>query len=127
MTPPFRIDLWSPNCWEAYRANRELQTTQLNAIAQQLSTVPEERAIVIGGDFNAPQGDAIYRVLRPRLQDSFARAGRGWGNTIINDFPALRIDQIWASDELQPQSVTAHKTENSDHRAVVADFIWRTD
>lgn len=127
MTPPFRIDWWSAAGREAYRASRELQTTQMNAIAQQIGAVPEERAIFIGGDFNAPQGDAIYRVLRPRLRDSFARAGRGWGNTIINEFPALRIDQIWASDGLQPQSVTAHKTENTDHRAVVADFLWRTD
>ncbi|MBW3636993.1 MAG: endonuclease/exonuclease/phosphatase family protein, partial [Armatimonadetes bacterium] len=91
MTPPFRLDVWSPACWEAYRHNRRLQTAQMGAIQEQLSVVPPERAILLGGDFNAPQGDAIFGALRPRLRDSFAHAGRSWGNTIINDFPALRI------------------------------------
>ena len=126
MTPPFRLDFWSPSCWQAYRQNRRLQRRQMDAIRQQLNAVPKERAIIIGGDFNAPQGDAIFSALRPRLRDSFSRAGRGWGNTIINDFPALRIDQIWASEALQPHNVIARRTKNSDHRAVVADFLWRT-
>lgn len=126
MTPPFRIDLWSPDCWEAYRHNRHLQRSQMRAIKEQLDAVPRERAIIIGGDFNAPQGDAIFGALRPRLRDSFPHAGRGWGNTIINDFPALRIDQIWASEALQPRNMRACKTQNSDHRAVVADFLWST-
>jgi endonuclease/exonuclease/phosphatase (EEP) superfamily protein YafD len=51
----------------------------------------------------------------------------GWGNTIINDFPALRIDQIWASDALLVRNVVTHQTKNSDHRAVVTDFLWRSD
>jgi hypothetical protein len=127
MTPPFRVDLWSPSCWQAYSQHRELQRSQMGAIEVQLNAVPKQRAILIGGDFNAPQGDAIFSVLRPRLQDSFARAGRGWGNTTINEFPALRIDQIWASNALQPRQVRAHQTLNSDHRAVVADFLWSTD
>ncbi len=126
MTPPFRIDLWSPSCWEAYPHNRQLQRDQMGAIREQLGAVPDERALIVGGDFNAPQGDAIFGALRPRLRDSFSRAGRGWGNTIINDFPALRIDQIWASEALQPRSVRAHQTQNSDHRAVIADFRWST-
>jgi endonuclease/exonuclease/phosphatase (EEP) superfamily protein YafD len=127
MTPPLRVDLWSPSCWKAYRQNRQIQRIQMHALHQQLSTVPKNRAVIVGGDFNAPQGDAVFRVLRPRLQDSFTRGGRGWGNTITNEFPVLRIDQIWVSDALQPRIVRSRKTHNSDHQAVVADFLWYAD
>jgi endonuclease/exonuclease/phosphatase (EEP) superfamily protein YafD len=125
MTPPFRIDLWSPECWAAYRAQRELQRDQMKAIATQMDGINSKSPIILGGDFNAPQGDAVFEALHPRLRDSFVLAGRGWGNTIINDFPALRIDQIWASEALLPLNVVAHQTKNSDHRAVIADFQRR--
>jgi len=122
MTPPFRIDLWSSDCWNAYTKNRQIQRSQMEVIQQHLqkySDVP----IVVGGDFNAPQGDAVFNYLTSlKLQDSFRIAGRGWGNTIINDFPALRIDQIWASEHLEAHKVLAHKTVSSDHRAVISDF-----
>lgn len=124
ITPPFRFDWWSGAGRKAYRAHRELQREQMNGVRARLLDIEPERAVVLGGDFNAPQGDAIFEVLRPRLRDSFARAGRGWGNTIINEFAVLRIDQIWASTQLQPREVRAYRTQNSDHRAVVADFGW---
>ena len=57
--------------------------------------------MILGGDFNAPQGDAAFRPLAPRLRDAFRDGGQGWGNTITNDTPFLRIDQVWVSDEIR--------------------------
>ncbi|WP_161625809.1 endonuclease/exonuclease/phosphatase family protein [Singulisphaera acidiphila] len=78
--------------------------------------------IILGGDLNAPQRDAAFRSFSPRLQDTFGEAGRGWGNTIINDFPFLRIDQVWASRSLRVLKVVVEKTRHSDHRVLICDL-----
>jgi endonuclease/exonuclease/phosphatase family metal-dependent hydrolase len=122
MTPPFRLDLWSPACWQAYRANRKFQHAQMSGIAQQIAALPRDVPIVAGGDWNAPAGDAVFSTLQPRLYDTFSEAGRGWGNTITNEFPVLRIDQIWASSQWRTSTVVARKTQHSDHRMVICDL-----
>jgi vancomycin resistance protein VanJ len=123
LAPPiFRMDLWSPSCWRAQTENRQLHRRQLAAIARTLdSAIPT----IVGGDFNAPAGDAAMRVLQPGLRDAFVTAGRGWANTMDNDTPVLRIDQVWTSVHYTPVSVTAHRTRHSDHRLVVCDLAWK--
>ena len=64
----------------------------------------------------------MFRSLTPRLRDPFREAGRGWGDTITNDLPFLRIDQVWVSREFRPVSVVARRTRRSDHRMVVCDL-----
>ncbi|MBI4474447.1 MAG: hypothetical protein HY646_17385 [Acidobacteria bacterium] len=80
---------------------------------------------MVGGDFNAAAGDASDRDLQPDLHDAFAEAGRGWGNTLLNDLPVVRIDQIWVSRHFRAVNVRAYRTRYSDHRAVVCDLDWR--
>ncbi len=94
----------------------------MEELAGFLNGAAPDGPLLVGGDFNAPAGDAIYRLLRPRLRDAFAVAGRGWGNTALNDIPVSRIDQVWASDAFRPTAVTARRTAYSDHRMVVADL-----
>lgn len=117
-----RCDLWSPDCWRAQTANRQTRRKQLAAVLAALGDRPARRALVLGGDFNAPAGDAVFRLLAPLAHDTFAEAGRGWGNTIINQFPALRIDQIWIGGPISSTEVHAVRTQHSDHRAVVCDL-----
>jgi hypothetical protein len=83
--------------------------------------------VVLGGDFNAPQGDAVFRCLTPRLHDAFREGGRGWGDTITNDVPFLRIDQVWVSRVFRAVSVVTRRTRHSDHRFVVCDLTIRRD
>ncbi|HET6882470.1 MAG TPA: endonuclease/exonuclease/phosphatase family protein [Pirellulales bacterium] len=117
-----RIDLWSPDCWHQQTANRQRRRRQLNAIAGSLqSPLP----LIVGGDFNAPPGDAVYDALQPQLRDAFSEAGRGWGNTIINELPFLRIDQVWHSSHWQACDVYSRRTEHSDHRMVICDVMLR--
>jgi endonuclease/exonuclease/phosphatase (EEP) superfamily protein YafD len=123
MTPPFRMELWQPDVWLGYTASRATQREQFSIIAKQLGQLTEDDLIICGGDFNAPQGDPVAAIMAPRLRDSFPEAGKGWGNTITNDTPALRIDQIWISRQLKATTVFAHKTVESDHRMVVCDLI----
>jgi hypothetical protein len=119
----FRMDLWSISCWQAFRANRETRWSEMQKIVGYVKTIPAGRPLVFGGDFNVPPGDAVLRALPAVLSDSFHEVGRGWGCTIINDCPAIRIDQIWHTGEIQPCTVVARKTQFSDHRMVVGEFF----
>ncbi len=118
-----RCDLWAPDCWRAQTANRQTRRKQLAAVLAALGDRPSHRPLILGGDFNAPAGDAVFRLLAPLAHDAFTDAGRGWGNTIINQFPALRIDQIWIGGPISSTDVHAARTQHSDHRAVVCDLL----
>ncbi len=118
-----RLDLWSPSCWRAQKLNRQARRQEMRTIARRVAEVPQEVPILVGGDFNAPAGDAVFRLLQPFLRDAFHEEGRGWGNTITNTYPVQRIDQIWISDGLRPLNVVARPTDRSDHRMVVCEFV----
>jgi endonuclease/exonuclease/phosphatase (EEP) superfamily protein YafD len=77
----------------------------------------------MGGDFNTPPSQAVTHLMRDYAVDAFASCGKGWGATALNDYPFVRIDQIWSSPNyLTPVSGFTVKTEHSDHRIAVADF-----
>lgn len=116
-----RCDLWSPDCWSSQRANRQIRRRQLAAILDELPATPNV-PVIIGGDFNAPAGDPIFVEFRPAFRDAFRQSGRGWGDTILNQVPLQRIDQIWIGSGLQAANAAAMRTRNSDHRLVWADL-----
>jgi endonuclease/exonuclease/phosphatase (EEP) superfamily protein YafD len=118
-----RGDLWSPECWRRQYAVRKKQRGQFEWIEREVGKVPKDVPIILGGDFNLPAGDTLFEGLRARLADTFRQSGRGWGDTLDNDWPVLRIDQIWCDEHFSPLDVQAHHTENSDHRMVVCDLI----
>jgi vancomycin resistance protein VanJ len=121
-----RTDLYSPQAWRDHEDNRRFRRAQLQKVEDSIARVSLKGPVVLGGDFNAPQDDAVFDVLRTRLTDTFKLAGCGWGDTITNEVPVLRIDQIWTSPEIRPVAVIALKTVNSDHRMVVADLIVKS-
>ena len=61
----FRLDLWSPECWREQARNRRQRRAQVRAVAQRIASLPPDLPVVLGGDFNAPQGDAAFRSSRP--------------------------------------------------------------
>src|SRR6266850_3413151 len=71
-TPPVRLDLWSDGAWTQLRAHRARQRRQMQVISERIAAMPANMPIIVGGDFNAPQGDAIFELLKPLLRDSFA-------------------------------------------------------
>jgi endonuclease/exonuclease/phosphatase (EEP) superfamily protein YafD len=117
--PEGRLDLWNSTAWRASTENRRLRRTQLLAALERSMTetgLPE----ILGGDFNAPVSDSVFRLL-PAFQDAHQEAGIGWGNTAINNFPIARPDQIRVKG-FRVISCRAVQTRNSDHRLVVADL-----
>ncbi|QDT99550.1 endonuclease/exonuclease/phosphatase family protein [Gimesia aquarii] len=123
--PPFRFDLWNPECWRAFRDHRMKQRAEVKDLSQVLAALPTGLPVIVGGDFNANPRDPIFAELPASLQDAFVSAGSGWGNTIINDIPFLRIDQIWINDSFQPVRVIANTSVDTDHRTVIADLIFK--
>jgi endonuclease/exonuclease/phosphatase (EEP) superfamily protein YafD len=120
-----RMDMWAWSCWQAHRQHRQAQREQLRPIVQQMDSLPRNVPLIVGGDFNAPAGDAIFRLLHPRLRDAFKEGGVGWGNTFMNDLPIIRIDQIWVNDNFRVAAVVARRTKRSDHRMVICDLILK--
>jgi len=124
LSPPVsRLDFYRPGFWEDHRANRAKHRRQIEEILQRIGRISKGTPVIVGGDFNAPPGDGAFHGLDERLRDTFLQAGRGWGNTGTNDFPLFRVDQVWASPQFQPKSVTARSTTHSDHRMVVCDLL----
>lgn len=117
------VDLWSLDCWRTQLAVRRQQREQMEWLVHQLDSIPNGVPVIVGGDFNAGGRDALFRRLRPRLHDAFSDGGTGWGNTLINEFPFTRIDQIWVSDHFRAASVVARRTKHSDHRMVICDLV----
>jgi vancomycin resistance protein VanJ len=123
LAPPVaRIDFWMPGFWIDHRNKRIEHREQISELMRYVQCIPESHHVIVGGDFNAPPTDDALAAFRQRLSDSFLTAGHGWGATGTNEYALFRVDQIWVSDGLQPASVTAHKTQHSDHRMVVCDL-----
>lgn len=118
-----RIDLWNPACWRSQTAMRKKQLGQISEIQNNL---PDSLPLILGGDYNVPQGDKVFRILQDRLSDSFNGSARGWCNTIIADLPLLRIDQIWTTRELKSVNAYTKESAHTDHRIYVADFRLQT-
>lgn len=123
--PPFRFDLWKPECWRAFRDHRIKQRSEVAALTKILMGLPNRFPVIVGGDFNANPHDPIFAELPASLQDAFVTTGSGWGNTIINDIPFLRIDQIWNNNSFQPVRVVAETSIDTDHRMVITDLIFK--
>jgi len=119
--PVFRTDPWRVGYWRDYSQKRAEQRVEMRRVAARVAGEPTGIPVIAGGDFNAPAGDAIFRLLRPRLVDSFAIGGIGWGNTAVNEAPVSRIDQVWISRNLRAAAVVARRTRHSDHRLVICD------
>ncbi len=123
LAPPIvRYDLWNPACWREQAAKRQQHTQQSDQLANALIN-DIDFINIFGGDFNAPAHDRSTRGLRSFGRDTFDKAGRGWGNTVLNTIPVLRFDQIWASGHFRPIAMWAVRSEHSDHRLVVSDLV----
>jgi endonuclease/exonuclease/phosphatase (EEP) superfamily protein YafD len=121
-SPPVRFDLWWPPAWSEACRHRRRQREQLAGVAEALKEIPGQTPVLVAGDFNAPAGDAVFDLLKPRLRDAWLDGGHGLGNTVTNAWPFHRIDQIWVSGHFRVANVEVRKSAHSDHRMVIAEL-----
>ena len=121
------LSLWRRKVWTAHRVNRVIRSNELNRSLSALKSgtgFPDVPAI-LGGDFNAPPGDPVYRLLEKHFQDAQPSVGPRWGNTYHRRFPIMRIDRIHTTDHFTPVRCSTAIAARSDHRFVVADFVLK--
>lgn len=119
--PQLRFDLWRPGVWREASKVRAIRAEQMARLLEHVSAAAPA-PVIVGGDFNTPAGDSLFRPLRPHLRDAFAEAGMGWPNTITDEHPMARIDQIWVSEHFEVHQARVVYTPNSDHRMLVVDL-----
>ncbi len=96
LSPPVvRYDLWAPSCWAEHMAVRRRHATEAAQVEAVLGSTMVTSGTIVGGDCNEPAGSGALRSWRGALRDAFATAGRGWGGTVLNQWPMQRFDQVW--------------------------------
>ncbi|HMS55613.1 MAG TPA: hypothetical protein PKA27_09460 [Fimbriimonadaceae bacterium] len=125
LPPVMRIDLYNPAAWSDFTTNRRARRDEAITMATNFETIGIEPDL-IGGDFNTPPDRSVLGAIVGSMDDVFAVAGVGLAATCVNPYPCIvRIDQIWAGTVVRPVRAWVERTENSDHRMLVADFRWR--
>jgi vancomycin resistance protein VanJ len=118
------VRLWSRNAFRDHRDNRRSRRAELVRALSVQRLMSRQNPAIIGGDFNAPAGDAVFDLLKDAgFRDAFAECGSGWPNTYPAGAPMLRIDHLWVNDRIQPVRAVVAETKHSDHRMVVCDFL----
>lgn len=118
------VRLYKREALYKHAVNRVARRAELQQLLTVQTLMNGERPSLIGGDFNAPAGDSIFRLLGSAgFTDAMAAVGSGWLNTFPNAAPLLRIDHQWTNARLVPVAGRTVKSVHSDHRMVVCDYL----
>ena len=77
---------------------------------------------IICGDFNETPQSYVFTILMEEMQDSFQEEGMGIASTFGERIPALRIDHLLVSNDLEVLDHTISRSDFSDHYLVVVDI-----
>jgi endonuclease/exonuclease/phosphatase (EEP) superfamily protein YafD len=108
----------------------ETRDAELNAVLAEVRS--ETLPVLVVGDLNLNDQEALYRAFDRMLDDAWARAGSGLGLTYLPVFrgtsaPALlRIDYVWYSSSFY--ATDAHVVAGrygSDHHPLLAHLVLR--
>ena len=84
---------------------------------------PVDGPVIICGDFNEPPLSYNYRQMQKAgFVDTFTKVGFGIKPTYAGKLPLLRIDYIWATEDIKPLDFERYKHKASDHYPIVLDF-----
>jgi endonuclease/exonuclease/phosphatase (EEP) superfamily protein YafD len=104
--------------------NASLRQLQVQSISEAAGA--ESGPVIIAGDTNLPGLSKVLGQYLSGYQDGFGRAGWGLGYTYPNDRkPWMRIDRIFANDQLRFVGFEVGTSAASDHLCVVADVQRR--
>lgn len=104
------------------RANYDLRELQLKAAVAALRADPSPA--VLCGDTNLTTLSPLLTHF-DGLQDGFVRASAGFGYSFPSEQPWMRLDRIYANDQLEFERFETNCELDSDHQCVVADLTLR--
>lgn len=119
--------------WEEHRkAHQAYWDGRIEITRKLLDEIAKDSlpALVVG-DFNAPSGGYIHRMVRSRLGDAHTEVGKGFGysfpgkssNPLSGGGPWIRIDYLFYEEaHWSPLWCITEPDRQSQHRAVVARF-----
>ncbi|QIE58194.1 endonuclease/exonuclease/phosphatase family protein [Rasiella rasia] len=81
--------------------------------------------VLLAGDFNNTPFSYVHRLFSATMQDTFLEKGNGIGTTFMFDFYPMRIDFIFASENLEVVSFNRFKTTFSDHYPIFSKVILK--
>ena len=89
-----------------------------------LTTMPPVAGpVIMCGDFNEPPLSYNYRQMQKAgFVDTFTKVGRGIKPTYAGKLPLLRIDYIWANEDVKPLNFKRLRYKASDHYPIMLDF-----
>ncbi len=102
---------------QAYRFRGE----QARLVRAEIKTAPFP--LIMCGDFNDVPNSYTYFQIKGDLQDAFLKRGFGIGRTFASLSPTLRIDYMFATDNLKVLQCKKVELPYSDHYPVIADFM----
>lgn len=71
--------------------------------------------VIVTGDFNDTPVSYTYTQMKRNKQDTFVKAGKGFGATFSLFWPAFRIDYIFCPKTWKPVSHKTIRVNHSDH------------
>lgn len=108
------------NIIERLRVSFSKRAKQVKAIKKHMNN--SLYPVILCGDFNDTPNSYAYKQLSEGLKDSFVENGKGLGKTYNGKFPALRIDYILHSEEVNLSRFETSDLNLSDHFPVISYF-----
>ncbi|HWR51417.1 MAG TPA: endonuclease/exonuclease/phosphatase family protein [Bryobacteraceae bacterium] len=117
---------------------REDEQARLNSarlIMERIAKLPQDAPFILTGDFNAPAGGAVYKILDEQLEEAWAAAARRTGpegtfNGFKGNTSGARIDWIFTRGLKAREAETVTKNDGgrypSDHYPVFAVLEFTT-
>lgn len=101
---------------------QEEQVKKIRAHAAQV-----DYPLIFCGDLNNSPFSNIYNQLKGDMEDSFRKAGSGFGSTYNLLFLPLRIDYILADEVFTFTAHRTYKVQLSDHKPIMATLKYNPD
>lgn len=79
--------------------------------------------IIVCGDFNSVPSSYVYPLLRGKMSDAFLEKGSGLGRSFHSRQPALRIDYLLHSKDIEVLQWDIFRVSFADHDPEIMDVI----
>ena len=118
---PNNLDTIGKSVWHKLRYAFQKRSDELKTVLEEMPSVGGP--IIICGDFNEPPLSYNYRQMQKAgYVDTFTKVGHGIKPTYAGKLPLLRIDYIWANDDIVPLDFNRYHYKASDHYPIMLDF-----